>query len=38
MTEAPSHAVEFFGKQFERQIAAGDFALNPFETMATFNR
>ena len=27
-------AVRFFDDQFARQIAAGDFALNPFETLA----
>ena len=27
-------AVRFFDEQFERQIAAGEFALNPFETLA----
>ncbi len=25
-------SVDFFARQFERQIAAGDYALNPFET------
>jgi tellurite methyltransferase len=29
-----SHAVEFFGAQFERQIAAHDYKLNPFEERA----
>lgn len=29
-----SRAVEFFGSQFERQIEAGDFLLNPFEILA----
>ena len=28
------HSVEFFDQQFRRQVAAGDFALNPFETAA----
>jgi tellurite methyltransferase len=32
-TENP-HAVEFFGAQFERQIAAHDYKLNPFEERA----
>ncbi len=27
-----THAVDFFARQFERQIAAADYALNPFET------
>jgi len=33
---SPTHspAVEFFARQFERQIASGDFALNPFERAA----
>ena len=30
----PTASVEFFGEQFDRQIAAGDFALNPFEALA----
>jgi len=29
-----NRSVEFFDAQFRRQIAAGDFALNPFETAA----
>lgn len=29
-----SHAVEFFDRQFRSQIAAGEFALNPFEQAA----
>jgi tellurite methyltransferase len=29
-----SHAVAFFGAQFERQIAAHDYKLNPFEERA----
>ena len=28
------HAVEYFGAQFERQIAAHDYKLNPFEERA----
>ena len=32
-TEKP-RAVEFFGAQFERQIAAHDYQLNPFEERA----
>ena len=28
-----SRSVEFFGQQFDRQIAGGDYALNPFETL-----
>jgi tellurite methyltransferase len=27
-----AHSVEFFARQFERQIAAADYQLNPFET------
>lgn len=34
MSEATSRSVEFFGRQFDGQIAARDFALNPFETRA----
>lgn len=34
MSTARSRAVEFFGAQFERQIAAGDYQLNPFEERA----
>ena len=30
---AGSRSVEFFDTQFRKQIAAGDFALNPFESM-----
>lgn len=30
----PSGAIEFFSAQFERQIRARDFALNPFEVLA----
>jgi tellurite methyltransferase len=30
----PSRSVEFFGQQFDRQIALGDYGLNPFETLA----
>jgi tellurite methyltransferase len=29
-----NRAVEFFSRQFERQIAAADYQLNPFEQMA----
>jgi tellurite methyltransferase len=29
-----SHAVDFFDRQFRGQVAAGDFALNPFEQAA----
>lgn len=29
-----SHAVDFFDRQFRGQIAAGDYALNPFEQAA----
>lgn len=25
-------SIEFFDAQFRKQVAAGDFALNPFET------
>jgi tellurite methyltransferase len=32
MTLDPS--IDFFDRQFGRQIAAGEFALNPFETLA----
>lgn len=28
----PNKSVDFFDTQFHRQLAAGDFALNPFET------
>jgi tellurite methyltransferase len=28
----PSKSVDFFDTQFRKQVAAGDFALNPFET------
>jgi len=31
---AGNRSVEFFDTQFKRQIAAGDYALNPFETAA----
>jgi tellurite methyltransferase len=34
MSEPQNPAVEFFARQFERQIASGDFALNPFERAA----
>src|SRR5437868_514925 len=26
-----NHAIEFFDTQFQKQVAAGDYALNPFE-------
>lgn len=29
-----SHSVDFFDRQFQRQIASADFALNPFEQLA----
>jgi tellurite methyltransferase len=29
-----NRSVEFFDAQFQRQVASGDFALNPFETLA----
>lgn len=34
MTPGKPRAVEFFGVQFERQIAAHDYQLNPFEERA----
>jgi tellurite methyltransferase len=34
MTHDPSRTLDFFGAQFERQIAAGDYGLNPFEALA----
>lgn len=34
MAEEKPKAVAFFGAQFERQIAAGDYQLNPFEVRA----
>jgi len=34
MAEQQSHAVAFFGAQFERQIAAHEYKLNPFEERA----
>lgn len=34
VSEAHTPAVDFFARQFERQIASGDFALNPFERAA----
>jgi tellurite methyltransferase len=34
MGPANSHSIEFFGEQFKRQIAKGDYGLNPFETLA----
>jgi tellurite methyltransferase len=34
MTTERPFAVRFFDDRYERQIAAGDFALNPFETLA----
>jgi tellurite methyltransferase len=30
----PSESVDFFARQFDRQIVGGDYALNPFETLA----
>jgi tellurite methyltransferase len=32
--DLPTRSVEFFAAQFERQIAAADYALNPFEQRA----
>ena len=29
-----SHSIDFFDKQFRRQVASGDFVLNPFELLA----
>lgn len=29
-----NHSVRFFDSQFQRQVAGGEFALNPFERMA----
>jgi tellurite methyltransferase len=34
MAQDKPRAVEYFGAQFERQIAAGDYKLNPFEERA----
>ena len=34
MATGKPHAVQFFGDQFERQIAAHDYRLNPFEERA----
>ena len=34
MTPSPPRSVRFFSAQFERQIANGEYALNPFETLA----
>jgi len=34
MTSTRSRSIEFFGRQFDRQIARGDYRLNPFETLA----
>lgn len=31
---APGHSVTFFDAQFRKQVAAGEFALNPFERAA----
>jgi tellurite methyltransferase len=31
---SPSHSLHFFDQQFQRQAAAGDLALNPFEEVA----
>ena len=28
------HAIHFFESQFQRQVAGGEFVLNPFERMA----
>ena len=30
----PTHSVRFFDTQFQRQVAAAEFALNPFERLA----
>ena len=30
----PSHSITFFDTQFQKQVAGGDFALNPFEKRA----
>lgn len=29
-----NHAVRFFDTQFQRQVAGGEFELNPFERLA----
>lgn len=34
MTSTRSRSIEFFGRQFDRQIAGGDYKLNPFEGLA----
>ncbi len=34
MSDAKPHAVEFFGAQFDRQIAGHEYQLNPFEERA----
>jgi tellurite methyltransferase len=34
VSDSHNPAVEFFARQFERQIASGEFALNPFELAA----
>ena len=34
MAEEKTHAVAWFGAQFERQIASHDYKLNPFEERA----
>ncbi|HZT68411.1 MAG TPA: class I SAM-dependent methyltransferase [Terriglobia bacterium] len=31
MTNMGNHSIEFFDSQFAKQVAQGDFALNPFE-------
>jgi hypothetical protein len=31
---SPNPSVEFFDTQFQRQVAAQDYALNPFEILA----
>ena len=33
MAQAGNRSIDFFGAQFERQIEAGEFALNPFEAL-----
>lgn len=33
-TDPMSDSIRFFDRQFERQARAGEFALNPFETLA----
>jgi len=34
VTSTRSRSIEFFGHQFDRQIASGDYHLNPFERLA----